>query len=165
MPLTHNFRCKKARLRRQDIYCWANTLGSHGTVEHNGTVKLVLNHLHGWIGQVVSWHINGLKRGNGTVGVTCEAVLEGFNVAKYCWLVTTFGWGLVDNGRNLVFRLNIAIHIVGKEKHIFFKVVAEIFGQGNCCEANKATLHGVFIHLAKEHGRCFEQVVIVERFI
>jgi hypothetical protein len=40
--------------------------------------------------------------------------LECLDVTKDGWLIPTFGWGLVDNSRDLVLCLDLAVLVVGK---------------------------------------------------
>ena len=80
-------------------------------------------------------------------------------------LVTTFVRHLVQDGRQLVAGLDVAVHVVGKEQDVLVLFVAEILGCGSGRNANQGTLHRVLIHLGEEHAGVFEQVVLFERHV
>merc|ERR1719359_1265685 len=84
----------------------------------------------GRIGQVISWDVNGLDGGNGTLLGGGNPFLHGTHIGGQGWLVTDGGGDTAEQGRDLGTGLGESENVVDEEQHILALDVTEVLGDG-----------------------------------
>lgn len=69
-----------------------------GSGQHSGGVEMRESGGWGWIGEIISWHVDGLDGGNGPLLGGGDSFLEGTEIGGEGWLVTDSGWNTSQKG-------------------------------------------------------------------
>ena len=86
------------------------------------------------VGQVVGRDIDGLDRGDRTLGGCGDAFLKRAHVGRQCRLITNSRGDTAEKGRHFGSRLREAEDVVDEEQNVLAFLVTEIFGQ---CQAGQ----------------------------
>merc|ERR1711988_1808254 len=128
-----------------------STLG-HGSGQHGGGVQVSEGGGGGGIGQVVGGHVDGLDRGNGTLGGGGDSLLHTTHVSGQSWLVTDSRWDTTKQSRHFRTSLGESENVVNEKKHILSLLVTEIFGKSESSQSNTGTGAGGLVHLTVDKG-------------
>eukprot|EP00049_Salpingoeca_infusionum_P017038 m.351566 g.351566 ORF g.351566 m.351566 type:complete len:400 (-) comp16279_c0_seq1:777-1976(-) len=97
---------------------WVDTQLGNTTGKHSGSIQMGKGCGWGWISQIISWHVDGLDRGDRTELGGCDTLLHGTHISCKGWLVTDSGWDTTEKGRHLGTSLGETENVVNEEKHI-----------------------------------------------
>eukprot|EP00056_Hartaetosiga_gracilis_P017347 m.7005 g.7005 ORF g.7005 m.7005 type:complete len:506 (+) comp5634_c0_seq1:128-1645(+) len=128
------------------------------TRKHSGGVKMGKRGGRGRIGQIISWHVHGLHRGNGSKSSGGNALLHGTHISGEGWLVTDSGRNTTKKGRHLRTGLCEAENVVNKEEHIAstssirIGKITERFSNSQTSEGNTGTCTWGLVHLTVHKG-------------
>ena len=106
----------------------------------------------GGIGQIVSGHVDGLDRGDGTLLGGGDSLLHGTHVSGQGGLVTDSGGDTTEQGRHLGTGLGEAENVVNEEEHILTLGVTEVLGDGQTGQGDTGTGAWGLVHLTVHKG-------------
>jgi peptide chain release factor 1 len=106
----------------------------------------------GWgrIGQIVSWHVNGLDGGNGSLGGGGNTLLHETHVDGEGWLVTDGRWDTAKKSGHLGTGLGETENVVNEEEHILALLITEILGNGETGKSDTGTGSRWLVHLTED---------------
>ena len=106
----------------------------------------------GGIGQIISWHIDGLHGGDGAGSSGSNTLLEGTHVRCKGGLVSDSGWNTTEQGRHLRASLGEPEDVVDEKKHILVLFISEVLSNGESSETDTGSGTRWLVHLTVHEG-------------
>merc|ERR1719500_1825905 len=131
---------------------WVEAQLGDGSGQYSSGVQMRESGGWGGIGQVISWHINGLHRRNGTLLSGGNSLLHRSHIGSERWLVTDRRWDTSEESRHFGTGLGESENVVDEEKHILAFGVTEVLGDGQTGEGDSGTGTWRLVHLAVHEG-------------
>jgi peptide chain release factor 1 len=125
-----------------------NTELGKGTGEHSCGVQV--SECSGWcgIGQIVSGHIDGLHRSDGTCLGSGDTFLEGTEICGQSGLIADSRWNTTKKGGHLRTGLGESEDIVDEKKHILVLLISEVLGNSETGKTDTGTGTWGLVHLS-----------------
>ena len=92
VSISHNGGVEHSWSWIQRIDGWINTQFSKSSVQHSGGIQMGECCGRSWIGQVISWHIDCLHRGNWSFSGCCNSFLQCSQIGSEGWLISDSRW-------------------------------------------------------------------------
>merc|ERR1719186_843255 len=127
------------------------TLGDT-TGQDSGGVQVRKGGGGGGVSQVVSGHIDGLHRCDGSLLGGGDTLLHGTHVSGKSWLVTDSRWDTTEQGRHLGTSLGEPEDVVDEEQHVLTLLVTEVLSNGQSGQGNTGTGARGLVHLSVHQG-------------
>merc|ERR1740123_2985867 len=106
----------------------------------------------GGVSQVVSGHVDGLDRCDGSLLGGGDTLLHGSHVSGQGWLVSDSGWDTSEQGGHLGTGLGEPEDVVDEEEHVLALLVTEVLSHGQTGQSNTGTGARGLVHLAVHEG-------------
>merc|ERR1719206_1377176 len=114
--------------------------------QHSGGVQVSEGGGRGGVSQVVSGHVDGLHRCDGSLLGGGDTLLHGTHVSGQGGLVTDSRWDTTEQGRHLGTSLSEPEDVVDEEQHVLALLVAEVLSNSQSGQGNTSTgARGSFI--------------------
>merc|ERR1712055_1027887 len=127
------------------------TLGDT-TGQDSGGVQVSESGGGGRVSQVVSGHIDGLHRGDGSLLGGGDPLLHATHVSGQGWLVTHSGGDTTKQSRHLGTSLCESEDVVNEEQHVLTLLVTEVLSNGQSSQSDTGTGAGGLVHLTVDKG-------------
>merc|ERR1719474_2630697 len=127
------------------------TLGDT-TRQHSGGVQVSEGGGRSGVSQVVSGHVDGLHRCDGSLLGGGDTLLHGTHVSGQGGLVTDSGGNTTEQGRHLRTSLGEPEDVVDEEQHVLALLVTEVLGNSQSGEGNTGTGTRGLVHLSVHQG-------------
>merc|ERR1712055_1098109 len=127
------------------------TLGNT-TGQHSGGVQVSEGGGRGGVSQVVSGHVDGLHRCDGSLLGGGDTLLHGTHVSGQGGLVTDSRGDTTEQGRHLGTSLGEPEDVVDEEQHVLTLLVAEVLSHGQTSQGNTGTGTRGLVHLSVHQG-------------
>jgi len=150
--LANNGWVEHTRRGVQWVHSWVDTELSKGTVQHSVGIKMGEGGGWSWISKIISWHVDGLDRGDGSGLGRGNSLLEGTQICGEGWLVSDSGWDTSEEGRHFGASLGEAEDVVDEEEHILVLLISEVLSDGETSEADTSSGTGWLVHLSVDEG-------------
>jgi len=105
-----------------------------------------------WIGQVISWHVDSLDGGNGTLEGGGNSLLHSTHIGGEGWLVTDSGRDSSEKGGHLRTGLSESENVVDEEKHILALGISEVLGNGETGKSDSGSGSWGLVHLSVDES-------------
>merc|ERR1712024_147851 len=138
--------------RVERIHSRVDTSLSNRSGEHSGGVQVSEGGGWGRVSQVVSRHVDGLDRGNGTLLGGGDSLLHATHVSGQGRLVTHSRRNTTQQSGHLRTGLSESEDVVNEEQHILTLLVTEVLGHGQSSQSNTGTGAGGLVHLTVDQG-------------
>mmetsp|Transcript_8345 Transcript_8345/g.16061 ORF Transcript_8345/g.16061 Transcript_8345/m.16061 type:complete len:394 (+) Transcript_8345:943-2124(+) len=125
---------------------------SNGTRKHSGSIQMGEGGGRGGISQIIGRDIDGLDRGNGTLGGGGNTLLETTEIGGEGGLVTDSGGNTTEKGRHLRVGLGEAENVVDEKEHILALNITEVLGNGKTGKSDTGTSTRGLVHLTVDEG-------------
>merc|ERR1711884_124690 len=127
------------------------TLGDT-TRQHSGGVQVSEGGGGGGVSQVVSGHVDGLHRCDGSLLGGGDTLLHGTHVSGQSGLVSDSGGDTTEQGRHLGTSLGEPEDVVDEEQHVLPLLVTEVLSNSQSSEGNTGTGARGLVHLSVHQG-------------
>merc|ERR1711884_334056 len=127
------------------------TLGDT-TRQHSGGVQVSEGGGRGGVSQVVSGHVNGLHRCDGSLLGGGDTLLHGTHVSGQSGLVTDSRGDTTEQGRHLGTSLSEPEDVVDEEQHVLALLVTEVLSNSQSGQSNTGTGARGLVHLSVHQG-------------
>merc|ERR1711892_106561 len=134
------------------IHSGVDSTFSNRSGQDSGGVQVSECGGRGRICQVVSWHVDGLHGGDGSLLGGGGTLLHATHVGGKGWLVTHSRGDTAEKGRYFGTSLGESEDVVNEEEHILTFLVTEIFSNGESSEGNTGTGTWGLVHLSVHKG-------------
>jgi peptide chain release factor 1 len=101
----------------------------------------------GRIGKIISWHIDGLYRGNGTSLGGGNSLLESTKIGGESGLVTYSGWDTTEKSGHFRASLGESEDVVDEQEHILVLFISEILSNSETSQTDTGSGTWGLIHL------------------
>ncbi|KFB74286.1 MAG: hypothetical protein AW09_000428 [Candidatus Accumulibacter phosphatis] len=142
-----------ATARSQGINRRVDPLGRLNAREDDSGVEVGEDRTHCRVGHVVSGDIDGLDGGDVAAARGRNALLQFRHFGEQCRLVANRRLHAPEQPRQLAARLHEAESVVHQEQHFLRDMVAQVFGIGQCRQADAEADSRRFVHLPEHHQR------------
>merc|ERR1739844_670593 len=120
--------------------------------EHSGGVQVSEGGGRGGVSQVVSRHVDGLDRGDGSLLGGGNPLLHATHVRGQGWLVAHSRRNTTQQSGHFGTGLSESEDVVNEEQHVLSFLVTEVLGNGQSSQSNTGTGAGGLVHLAVDQG-------------
>jgi len=131
---------------------WVEAQLSNLSGKYGGGVQVGESGSWGWIGQVISWHIDSLDGGNGTLEGGGNSLLHSTHIGGEGWLVTDGRWNSTEKSGHLRTGLGESENVVDEEKHILALGISEVLGNSQTGKGDSGSGSWGLVHLAVDEG-------------
>jgi hypothetical protein len=104
------------------------------------------------ISQIVSWDVDGLDGGNGSLLGGGNTLLHLTHVDGEGWLVTDGRWDTTQKSGHLGTGLGETENVVNEEQHILSFLVTEVLSDGKTGKGDTSTGSWWLVHLSEDEG-------------
>mmetsp|Transcript_2155 Transcript_2155/g.4907 ORF Transcript_2155/g.4907 Transcript_2155/m.4907 type:complete len:511 (-) Transcript_2155:15-1547(-) len=139
-------------VRVQRVDSWVDSQLGDLAGQHSGGIQVSEGGGWGRIGQIIGRDIDGLHRGNGSLGGGGNSLLEATKISRQGWLVTDSRWDTSQKGRHLGVGLGEPEDVVDEEQHILTFLVTEVLGDGESGQTDTGAGTWGLVHLAVHEG-------------
>jgi len=120
---------------------------SNLTGKHSGGVKMGKGGGRSGISKIISGHVNGLDRGNGTTSGGGNTLLQRTQIGGKSGLVTDGRRNTTEKSRHLRTGLSETEDVVNEEQDILTLSITEVFGNGETSKSDTSTGSRRLVHL------------------
>jgi len=131
---------------------WVEAQLSDLSGEYGGGVQMGEGGGWGWIGQIISWHVDSLDGGNGSLEGGGNSLLHSTHIGGEGWLVTDGGWNSTEEGGHFGTGLSESENVIDKEKHILSLGISEVLGNGQTGKGDSGSGSWGLVHLAVDES-------------
>jgi len=131
---------------------WVEAQLSNLSGKYGGGVQMGEGGGWRWIGQVISWHIDSLDGGNGTLEGGGNSLLHSTHIGGEGWLVTDGGWNSTEESRHLRTGLSESENVVDEKKHILSLGISEVLSNGQTGKGDSSSGSWGLVHLAVDES-------------
>merc|ERR1719507_2208561 len=127
------------------------TLGNT-TGQDSGGVQVRKGGGGGGVSQVISGHVDGLDRCDGSLLGGGDTLLHGTHVSGKSWLVTDSRWDTTEQSGHLGTGLGEPEDVVDEEQHVLALLVTEVLSDSQTGQGNTGTGARGLVHLSVHQG-------------
>merc|ERR1719249_151905 len=120
--------------------------------QDSGSVQVRKGGGRGGVSQVVSGHIDGLDRCDGSLLGGGDTLLHGTHVSGKGWLVTDSRWDTSEQSRHLGAGLGEPEDVVNEEQHVLALLVTEVLSNSQTSQGDTGTGARGLVHLSVHQG-------------
>ncbi|KAH3677854.1 hypothetical protein OGATHE_000508 [Ogataea polymorpha] len=150
--LTNNGHIEQSRLGVQWVDSWVDTQLRDTSGQHGGSIQVSESSSRSRISQVISWHVDGLNGGNGTLSSGGNSLLQQTHIGGQGWLVTDGRWNTTQQSRHFRTSLSESENVVNEQQHILTFLISEVLSDGQTSQSDSCSSSRWLVHLTEDQS-------------